>query len=987
MPLITDKRHTRLLNLVVAAIYLLLAQSGALFTAHHGLTTLWWPCGGFALAILLLHGVSLLPGVLLGAFLSSVSLGGSWEMAIAFAAGNSLEAVLGWYILSRLLNLDIRITRLRDFLTILYAAPFIALVSVTVNSIALLLTNTIENHNWLHIGLHWWMANFLGIVLFTPLILVWRQKPSDWLTSKRVLEAILLLGLTFIAGQIIFLNWYQQYTSPYPKAFMMFLFVSLTAIRLGPHGVLIVLIMTSIQALIGATLGIGYFGDDIANTHLTNFWLYMLIMSLSGMTLATYINEKKQVVGALQESENRFRTLANNTSVLVWMSGTDALCTYFNQVWLDFTGRTLEQELGHGWKDNVHPDDLPYCANVYTTAFDTRQAFNMEYRLRRHDGVYRWVYDQGVPRYDSQGHFAGYIGSLFDITERKNAEMAMYDSEIRFRKLLDKIPLVSVQGYAEDGTTNYWNQASEYLYGYTKEEAIGRKLTDLIIPPEMREGVREAMREMFKTGEPIPASELRLMKRGGIPVDVFSSHAYVHVPGREPEMFCMDIDLTERKRDEENIRNLAFYDPLTQLPNRRLLMDRLQQALAETDRSGHHGALLFFDLDNFKTLNDTLGHDKGDLLLQQVAKRLSANIRKVDIAARLGGDEFVVILKDLSKDPEEAPFQAETTCAKILAALNEPYHLDDSEYHNTTSIGITLFIDHQTTIEELMKHADIAMYQAKQAGCNTFRFFDPQMQSAVEARSALENGLRKAIPNNQLHLHYQQQVDELGNIQGAEVLVRWRHPDKGVISPADFIPLAEETGLIIPIGLWVLETACLQLRQWQKDPERQHLQLAVNVSARQFRQANFSQQVTGILLKTGALPSNLKLELTESALLDNIEDTIEKMKLLKRLGVQFSMDDFGTGYSSLSYLKKLPIDQLKIDQSFVRNITSDPDDATIVQTIIAMAHNLGITVIAEGVETDQQKAFLIQHNCRNFQGYLFGKPAPIEEFEANLKPN
>jgi len=987
MSLARYKHPTTLLNLVVATIYILLAQSGVPFAVHHELTTLWWPSGGFALAILLLYGLSLLPGVLIGAFLCSVSFGGSWEMTIAFAVGHTLEALAGWYFLTKLANFDVRITRLSDFLTILFSAPCIALVSASIISTALLLSGTIENQNCIHIGLHWWRANFLGIVLFTPLVLVWREKPSGRLTSKRLLEAILLLGLTFLAGQIIFLDWYQQYTGAYPKAFMMFLFVSLTAIRFGLHGVLIVLIMTSIQALVGSIQGIGYFGNDIANTHLTDFWLYMLIMSISGMTLATFINEKEQAVGALQESENRFRTLADNTSVLVWMSDANTLCTYFNQVWLDFTGRTLEQELGHGWKDNVHPDDLPYCLNVYATAFDIRQAFSMEYRLRRHDGVYRWVYDQGVPRYDSQGHFAGYIGSLFDITERKNAEMAMYDSEIRFRKLLDKIPLVSVQGYTEDGTTNYWNQASEYLYGYTKEEAIGRKLTDLIIPPEMREGVRQAMREMFKTGEPIPASELRLMKKGGGHIDVFSSHAYVHVPGREPEMFCMDIDLTERKRDEENIRNLAFYDPLTQLPNRRLLLDRLQQTLTETDRSGHHGALLFFDLDNFKTLNDTLGHDKGDLLLKQVAKRLSANIRKVDIAARLGGDEFVVILKDLSKKPDEAPFQAETICAKILAALSEPYQLNDSEYHNTTSIGIALFCDQQATIEELMKRADIAMYQAKQAGYNTFRFFDPQMQSAVEVRSALENGLRKAIPNNQLHLHYQQQVDEFGNIHGAEVLIRWRHPDKGIISPADFIPLAEETGLIIPIGLWVLETACLQLRQWQDNPEKRHLQLAVNVSARQFRQANFSQQVTGILLKTGALPSNLKIELTESALLDNIEDTIEKMKLLKRLGVQFSMDDFGTGYSSLSFLKKLPIDQLKIDQSFVRNITSDPDDAIIVQTIIAMAHNLGMTVIAEGVETDQQKAFLIRHNCRDFQGYLFGKPVPIEEFEANLKPS
>ncbi|MGR9117517.1 MAG: putative bifunctional diguanylate cyclase/phosphodiesterase [Gammaproteobacteria bacterium] len=443
----------------------------------------------------------------------------------------------------------------------------------------------------------------------------------------------------------------------------------------------------------------------------------------------------------------------------------------------------------------------------------------------------------------------------------------------------------------------------------------------------------------------------------------------------------MDIDLTERKRDEEKIRNLAFYDPLTHLPNRRLLMERLQQAIAECNRSTQYGAILFFDLDNFKALNDTLGHDKGDQLLEQVAIRLDHCIREVDTVARLGGDEFVVLLKNLSKNRQEAPFQAETVCEKILVTLNKPYQLAGIEYHNTASIGVVIFGDHFISVEELVKRADIAMYQAKQAGCNTFRFFDPEMQSVVEKRLGLEHALRKALPENQLLLYYQIQVDDIGGIQGAEVLLRWKHPDMGLISPVDFIPLAEDTGLIVPIGLWVLENACSHLKRWEKYPNKRHLQLAVNVSARQFKQSDFNQQIANILLRTGADPSRLKLELTESLVLDNVKDTIDKMKKLKQLGVQFSMDDFGTGYSSLSSLKKLPIDQLKIDQSFVRNIDTDPDDAIIVQTIIAMANNLGMAVIAEGVETERQKTFLIQHNCRQFQGYLFGRPVPIEQFE------
>ncbi len=971
-------------NLAVAGIYWLLAKSDLFFAAHHGPVVLWWPADGYALAVLLLKGLCVVPGIFVGAFASSVDVFGSPLIALSIGLGQTLEIVVGWWLLSQKMQFDVAMIRLRDFLSLLLAAPWMAAIGAITASTSLRLAGSIDRHSWMHVTMHWWMADLLGLVLVTTFVLVWIKPPQQWLNRKGLLESMLIFGLTFFAGQIIFLDWYRDITGDYPKAFLLFLLLAIAAIRLGRHGVLIVLLMTSVQALWGASRQIGYFGADLAATHLINFSWFMLIMSVVGMLLATHISEKNLAVLALRESENQFRTLANNASVLVWMSGTDGLCTYFNKVWLDFTGRRLEQELGNGWTKGVHQEDLQHCLDSYMAAFFARREFNLEYRLRRYDGVYRWVMDHGVPRYDGQGVFVGYIGSLFDITERKKAETAMYDSEIRFRNLLEKIPLISVQGYSADGTTNYWNQASEYLYGYTAEEALGKKLTDLIVPPEMRGEVEQAIRKMFATGRPIPASELTLMRKGGGRVDVFSSHAYVHVPGREPEMFCMDIDLTERKRNEARIQNLAYYDPLTQLPNRRLLSERLQQAMNDSHRTHLHGAILFFDLDNFKTLNDTLGHDKGDQLLQQVAQRLQNCVRKVDTVARLGGDEFVVLLKDLSENPKDAPFQAEMACQKILAALNQPYRLAGIEYLNTASIGIALFANNQQSVEDMMKRADIAMYQAKQAGCNTFRFFDPDMQAAVEARMRLENGLRKALPENQLKLYYQAQVDDAGRVVGAEILLRWTHPEQGVISPAEFIPLAEDTGLIVPIGLWVLEHACQQLKTWSLDPNKKTLQLAVNVSARQFRQADFTQQLIDLLGKTGVENSRLKLELTESLVQENIEETIAKMKLLKQSGVQFSMDDFGTGYSSLSSLKRLPLDQLKIDQSFVRNITTDSDDATIVQTIIAMAKHLDMEVIAEGVETEQQKAFLVRHDCRRFQGYLFAKPLPIKQFEALL---
>ncbi len=435
-------------------------------------------------------------------------------------------------------------------------------------------------------------------------------------------------------------------------------------------------------------------------------------------------------------------------------------------------------------------------------------------------------------------------------------------------------------------------------------------------------------------------------------------------------------DISQRKAAEDEIKHLAFYDPLTRLPNRRLLIDRLHQALATSARNGRSGALLFIDLDNFKTLNDTLGHDQGDLLLQQVGQRLVTCVRQGDTVARLGGDEFVVMLEDLHENSMEAASQTEIVGEKILSSLHKLYLLAGQELHSTPSIGITLFSAYNNSVEELMKRADLAMYQAKAEGRDTMRFFDPKMQAVVSARASLEADLRQGIEAGQLLLHYQPQVVGEGLLTGAEALVRWRHPSRGMVSPAEFIPLAEETGLILPLGYWVLATACAQLVEWAAHADTAELTLAVNVSSRQFRHSSFVSQVLGLLDESGADPRKLKLELTESLLLDDVEDVIEKMFLLKARGVGFSLDDFGTGYSSLAYLKRLPLDQLKIDQSFVRDVFTDVNDAAIAQAIIALSQTMGLSVIAEGVETEEQRQFLAHLGCQAFQGYLFGRPGP-----------
>lgn len=527
------------------------------------------------------------------------------------------------------------------------------------------------------------------------------------------------------------------------------------------------------------------------------------------------------------------------------------------------------------------------------------------------------------------------------------------------------------------------NRAFTNITGYTAEEAIG-KTPKLLSSGRHGKDFYAAMWKSIERKGGWEGEIWNRRKNGEIYPEYLTITAVKNEHYQITNYVAALSDITVSKAASDEIHHLAYYDPLTRLPNRRLLVDRLQMALASSTRSGKEGALLFIDMDHFKNLNDTLGHDYGDMLLQQVAQRVEACVREGDTVARLGGDEFVVMLEDLSENQLEAAAQTELVGQKILAALNQPYQLEQHEYLSTPSIGATLFNDHQEALEELMKHADIAMYQAKKAGRNVLRFFDPVMQESVNTRAELEKELRKALEKKQFHLFFQVQVNEKLQPTGAETLIRWIHPERDMISPAQFIPLAEDTGHIVAIGRWVLEVACAQIKDWQKNTVTRNLVLAVNVSARQFYQPDFVSTVQTLLRSYAIPPALLKLELTESMLLDKIDDTIATMRALKELGVSFSLDDFGTGYSSLQYLKRLPISQLKIDQSFVRDISTDNSDKAIVRTIIAMAHSLNLDVIAEGVETEDQRQFLLHSGCTHYQGYLFGKPVRIQEFEQLL---
>ncbi|MCF7971510.1 MAG: EAL domain-containing protein [Methylococcaceae bacterium] len=527
------------------------------------------------------------------------------------------------------------------------------------------------------------------------------------------------------------------------------------------------------------------------------------------------------------------------------------------------------------------------------------------------------------------------------------------------------------------------NQAFTDITGYDADDVIDK--TPKILNSGLQDKVFYAsMWDSINTTGIWKGDIKNRRKNGEIYSESLTITVVKNVDGIVSNYVASLTDNTKAQAAKAKIDELAFYDSLTKLPNRQLLLDRLNQALASRKRSGNGGALLLIDLDDFKTLNDTLGHDIGDLLLIQCATRINHCIREGDTVARLGGDEFVVLLENLSANSIETAMQTELIAENIMTILNAPYLINTYTCQSTASIGAVVFDAQNSSQELLFKHADIALYQAKNSGRNQLSFFDSGMQEVINTRADLINELHKAIDTQQFELHYQVQVDAMGKPLGAEVLIRWNHRERGMISPFHFIPLAEETGLILPIGQWVLETACTQLAIWQHSSLTRDLTLAVNVSAKQFRQVDFVERVQKVLSDSAIDPTKLKLELTESLLVNNVQEIVTTMNALKVLGIKFSLDDFGTGYSSLQYLKKLPLDQLKVDQSFVRDLVDDDSDKAIVLTVINMAHSLGLNVIAEGVETEEQRQFLFTHGCLNYQGYLFSKPVPIDEFEALL---
>lgn len=707
-------------------------------------------------------------------------------------------------------------------------------------------------------------------------------------------------------------------------------------------------------------------------------FFYVLITAAVAWLL---LKQRYHIARSLAESQWMLdMTFSHAAAGIAHVAGNGAFIRV-NKELCQMLGYDADELLHMSFQQVTHPMDLAKDETLLrqTLAGEITQ-YTIEKRYLRKNGAILWArLSVGIVPPTTQN--AEYlIAVIQDISAVTFAQQQLQESELRFRTLLDSMPTISVQGYDAEGITTYWNKGSELVYGYSKHEALGKSLLSLIIPPPMQHGVKEAIRQMASSGIPRPAEELTLQRKDGSLVSVYSSHAVIILPDKQPQIYCIDIDLTDRKQQEEQLAFLAAYDPLTHLPNRQFFTTQLEQALKVARREQLQLAVLILDLDNFKTVNDSYGHNAGDLLLQQVAEKLKMCCRETDTLARLGGDEFAILIEHLPHPEDAARFALE-----LLKLLQQPCLLaPDLEFISAASIGISLYPQHTNTVEALLQGADAALYKAKAEGRNTYSYFTDQLTTLARERLIMEAKLRLAVKNGQLRCFYQPQVAVSdGEIVGAELLIRWFDPEQGFIPPDQFIPLAESCGLIHAIGHFSLEQACVQGKIWL-DQGLAPIRLAVNVSAHQFLKGDLGQQVITILKQTQFPACLLELEVTESALMHDKTLVIDTMQQLRAAGVRLAIDDFGTGYSSLAYLQQLPLDILKVDKRFTEKMTASEDDRQICKAIIDLGHTLRFDVLAEGVETAEQLALLKDMACDYYQGYHCSKALPAEDLRQLL---
>ncbi|MDD4977791.1 MAG: EAL domain-containing protein [Gallionella sp.] len=947
-----------LLSVLVAIIgsYTALTHAQRMRESGGRTATIWMLAGGGTLGVAIwsMHFIGML------AFHLPIPLGYDPLLTVLSLIPAVLAALLGFRVLR-----DRVISKRRILISGIFMGVGISFMHYT-GMAALKMSPTIEFHSAV-----FFLSVIIAIVAsWGALFIMYRQDWVAWTETPRLLLGSLIMGLAISA---------MHYTAMLGMTVPADALCTTDALRIEPSLLAQMLAGTAFVWFGGGLLA-NLFDQRMARKNADA----LEFLKLEHQALLQSSEAKSQeMIAALRDSEEKWRMTLQNAPDAVFIVEADGDIVYVNDVVVDLLGFERTELCQMTVFDLVPKDWRRTYRQYFSPILSNHERHVHEIRLVTKRGTSLPMELNAVLLPNGRIY-----GSCRDMSERKAAQRAVQESRQDLKRMMDAIS-EGMYGVDLQGNCTFVNKALLNILGYEDEnEVMGKHMHSLIHhshsdgkPYPAKDCI---MYQAFRINQSVHSDQEVYWRKDGVAVPVEYWSQPIEKDGVVIGAVATFLDISLRKVNEAHIHQLAFYDPLTALANRRLLMERAQQALSISARNGRYGAIILLDLDNFKKLNDTKGHDVGDLLLQEVAARLQTVVREGDTVARLGGDEFVLILEGLSTCQEEAAKHTEMVAEKIRTALSAPYLLGVTRHQSTPSIGVVMFRGHQENIDVLFKYADISMYQAKQAGRNAIRFYDPEMQAAIDMRIELEAELELALQRDELHLYYQIQVDSRRRALGAEVLMRWESPKRGLVSPAQFIPLAEETGLIIPMGIWALRTACKQLKVWQKDSLTADLSLAVNVSAKQFRKTDFVEQVRQVLMETGAKPSHLKLELTESTVLENVEDTIAKMRELRLLGISFSMDDFGTGYSSLSYLKRLPLDQIKIDQTFVRDITTDPNDAAIVQTIIAMTEAMGLNVIAEGVETEEQQEFLELRGCHAFQGYLFSKPVPLKQFQALL---
>ncbi|HTP07455.1 MAG TPA: EAL domain-containing protein [Anaerolineae bacterium] len=958
----------------LALLYALLANVSLTYFLGNSVVAIVWLPSGLALAALLMGGRQYWPAVLIGAWIGSTVTGKSAWASISLALANTLEPVIGLWLLSQWFSerhskhgFNPALTHPRDFLWLGLAAISSAGLSAVTGVSALFLAGFLTPQTVAYNLLRWWQGDTLGIMLLTPVILVWRRVPQGWLERERTVETVTCFGLAFWAGLVIFLGWFHEVLGNFAKGYLMLVFIVWSAVRFGQHGVLLVVLTMAVQALAGAALGVGYFGLDTEQTHLLNFGFYLVVMTGVGIALAWIIDERKRAEAALARENHKFKTLMQLASDGIHILDVDGNVLEVNDAFcrgLGYSAEVLHTMNVAQWDAQWSAEELKARIAELLKAgrvFETRH--------RRRDGQIIDV-EINATAVEIDGMPMIYASSR-DISERKQAEESLRLASLVFQNSSEAMTVTDA-----DGAILSINPAFTEVTGYALDEVIGKNPKILNSGRQDEAFYRDMWREINTTGH-WQGEIWNRRKNGEVYAEWLTINSTFNEDGSVHRRVALFSDITKMKESEDLIWQQANYDALTQLPNRRMFHDRLEQELKKAHRAAQSIALMFVDLDRFKEVNDTLGHGMGDILLKDTAQRLSSCVRESDTVARLGGDEFTLILGEL-----DDPGIVERIAQDMLRKLAEPFQLRDEIAYISASIGITMYPDDATSIDELLKNADQAMYAAKQQGRNRHHYFTPSMQRAAQTRLRLANDLRAALTENQLRVVYQPIVElATGAIHKAEALIRWQHPTRGFISPAEFIPIAEDTGIIIDIGNWVFRQSAYQAAHW-RTLHHPAFQISVNKSPVQFR--NDRSSYKGWLDQLGdlSLPrQSIVIEITEGLLLN--ADAIVEDKLLKfrDAGMQVAIDDFGTGYSSLSYLKKFDIDYLKIDQSFVRNLAAHSDDLALCEAIVVMAHKLGVKVIAEGVETVEQRELLAAAGCDYAQGYLFSRPVPAEEFE------